>query len=495
MDPDLEKRLKELEKKSKYAPLREVSQKLRQGVYAENAKQLKTNKKNLTKKVQKWKRKIEKGDEKEIKTYLGKFEFGQGLLDLLAGKKEKKEEKKVEKKKVESDSDDDSNSNNDNENENEDPAEFKDETEDQKKKRMEEKQALLKQIGEAATSLPAPDIKVELAKLSSLVPPLAKEIADEIKKTDEYKEAFEKKTTEFQKGNFEVPNVEDEDTIIIQAAANAARAFEEVQDKVELFPVVQKETLATGDCFYSAIYRSAKERGYLDELVECMGLDIENEKKFIQSLRNVIADEIYNDRLPGEKTREGYLDSYDFLLQNYATDPKMYKELIRGFPFWFQAKFKDGPGDKKTFLAELALHTMTMTQWVGEIEVKIAQRLFKNYCGIEIHTHRERDEEEDEDEEEIKMPKMYKGSPVFHVVNLGEAHYEYYSFKIPISKIKQASKGVKVEKKADEPCGDFLYDPCTGLPIMEGDPITIITNRLKKIQAKPKKGGTRKRKH
>ena len=459
MDPDkdLEAKLKNLEKKSKYVPLREISQKIRQGVYQENGKQLKANTKNLTKRLNKWKKKIETGDEKEYKTYLGKYEFGQGLLDLLQGKKkeEKKEEKKVE-------------------------TEFK-------KATTEEEFALLKRIGEAALSVAPVDIKAKLSEIASLAPESSNSI---LKAKPEYKEIFEAKTTNFKKGKFNL--TDSKDPLVLQAVANAARAFQVEQDKVDFYPVIQKPTLSSGDCFYSALYRSAKERGYLDELVDCLGLDIENEEIFIQSLRNVMADEIYNDRLPGTQTREGYLDSYDFLVVNYASDPLMYKEIIRGFPYWFQKRFAKGPGDKKTFLQELVSHTMTMTEWVGEIEVKIAQRLFKTYCGIEIQTHMEADPVGENDY--IQMPKIYKGTPVFHLVNLGEAHYEYYSFKIPISKLKKSSKvDVKeVKEVKGEPCGLIVYDPCTGFPIMEGDPVTIIQDRLKKIQSRSKKGGTRK---
>jgi hypothetical protein len=478
-DKDLETKLKELEKKSKYAPLREVSQKIRQGIYEENDKQLKKNKKNLTKKVNKWKKKIEKGDEKDVKTYLGKFEFGQGLLDLLQGKKGKPQES-IESKETEQEKA---------------KATEKAKESDEKEKQKEEYFALKKKIGEAATSPEEPSINVKLSKLALLAEPLEKSIANSITKTDEYKVSFEDATTEFKKGNFEEPKDTEIDQIKIQAMANAARSFQALQGQLDVYPVVQKPTLTTGDCFYSAIYRSAKERGYLEDFVECLGLDITDEKKFIQSLRNVIADEILNDHLPGTKTREGFLDAYDFLLQNYADSPEMYKTIIRGFPYWFQKKFANGPGEKKAFLKELATHTMTMTQWVGEIEFKIAQRLFKSYCGVELQSHYvSRDYNSNDEEKMIELPKIYNGVPVFHLVNLGEAHYEYYSFKIPMSKIKKAKSDIVKTKATEEPCGLIVYDPCTGMPIMEGDPVTIIQNRLKTIQSRAKKGGTRKRK-
>ncbi len=459
-DKDLEKELQYLEKKSKYAPLREVSQNLRQGIYQENAKQLKKNTKNLTKKASKWQKKLEKEDTK----YKGKFEFAAGLLDLLQGKKKKEE--------------------------------------GDTKKLTEEEYALKKRIGEAAQEIAQPNIKTQLTQLASIANELEEDVGTEIKKLQEYKDTFDAKTTNFKKGKFEL--TDSKDPIVLQAIANAARAFLSEQGKVDLYPVIKKPTLVTGDCFYSAIYRSAKERGYLDELEECLELDITDEKKFIQSLRNLIADEIISDRLPGTQTREGFLDTYDFLIQNYAEDPKMYKIIIQGFPYWFQKQFKDGPGEKQKFLNEYASHTMTMTEWIGEIEFKIAQRLFKSYCGIELQSHyvsndynnssNENDSDSNTEEKRIELPKIVNGVPVFHLVNLGEAHYEYYSFKIPISKLKK-STGVLVKKKEEqkEPCGLILYDPCTGFPIVEGDPITIITNRLKTIQSKSKKGGTRRR--
>ncbi len=464
-DKDLEKELQHLEKKSKYAPLREVSQKIRQGIYQENAKQLKKNTKNLTKKAQKWQKKLERGNTK----YKGKFEFAAGLLDLLQGKKKPKKEEEGDTTKL-----------------------------------TEEDFALKKKIGEAALEVEKPNVKNQLTQLASLANELEGNVASQIKQLQEYKDTFDSKITNFKKGKFEL--TDSKDPIVIQGIANAARFFLEQQGKVDLYPVIRKPTLATGDCFYSAIYRSAKERGYLDDLEECLELDISDEKAFVQSLRNLIADEIINDRLPGTQTREGFLDTYDFLVQNYADNPQQYKVIIEGFPYWFQKKFAAGPGEKKKFLSEYASHTMTMTEWIGEIEFKIGERLLKSYCGIEIQNHyvsndynnsSNNDSNSNVEEKKIELPKIVNGVPVFHLVNLGEAHYEYYSFKIPISKIKKSTTVTTVkkkeEKKEDDPCGLIVYDPCTGFPIVEGDPITIIQNRLKTIQSKVKKGGTRKR--
>ena len=89
--------------------------------------------------------------------------------------------------------------------------------------------------------------------------------------------------------------------------------------------VIIKPTLAQGDCFYSAIFRSLKERDSLLEKVStCLSIDISDETSFIKTFRDKLADTISEGNLEYSDAKNGRIDTYDNFVE-LILDPASYR--------------------------------------------------------------------------------------------------------------------------------------------------------------------------
>jgi hypothetical protein len=69
------------------------------------------------------------------------------------------------------------------------------------------------------------------------------------------------------------------------------------------------ENLKDGDCYYSAIYRSAKYHNLLNQLFDCLRIPIDSEKKFIKSLRELVSAAVESG--DAYSTYESYKENFD----------------------------------------------------------------------------------------------------------------------------------------------------------------------------------------
>ena len=197
----------------------------------------------------------------------------------------------------------------------------------------------------------------------------------------------------------------------------------------EFEKVIPRATLGTGDCFYSSIYRAARERRLLERFTKCgaLRIPIDTESNFIQAFRKVVAAEIRAGRLPyevNEKTGEK-VDAYESL--KGAELIGNLSAVLYHYPTWFKNAFfiakVDGEpeyalGSRAEFITKFANGAEKMTNWVGEQEVSIVQRLIKA-CGIKIIVR------------SIQMPeapKKQNGYDLLHLWNQGDSHFVYLSF-------------------------------------------------------------------
>ena len=253
------------------------------------------------------------------------------------------------------------------------------------------------------------------------------------------------------------------------------------------FPVILRHTLSQGDCFFSALYRSLRERdGLLEKIGECLSLTIENESSFIQSLRNRIAKRVSAGDLPYSNEKNGRLDMYDSLVQ-HTGNLETYSEITVGFPEWFRTEFGEhgeNLGVRESFCQRLASHIRTSGEWVGEIEVRVVTEEFEN-CDVLIEIRSNNEE---------NLYKISEGKDVIHLYNPSELHYEYFSFNIDEHVVLMSSLVDKKEYNKshmeDNVVHDFqisngdcieLFDPCTREPIENGD-ISILEKRVREIK-------------
>ena len=213
-------------------------------------------------------------------------------------------------------------------------------------------------------------------------------------------------------------------------AVAPARLF---QQPAESEPVRSAETLTSGDCFYSSIWRASGEQGVREPMLNCFAIQIppgktekQQELMFIQTLRRILAQRIRNDNLFKEvDPRNGrQKNAYDGLQEKLAEGGMdLYKETIRIFPDWFKAKFGKGLLDtKQEFLTTFAKEVETMTRWVSEIEVQMVEEMLKDICGILLEKHNH------------DIPYAFRtknGMPLLNLHNKSEYHWEFFSFNVP----------------------------------------------------------------
>ena len=156
------------------------------------------------------------------------------------------------------------------------------------------------------------------------------------------------------------------------------------KDKFEI-----KKTLADGNCFYSAIYRSLKYKNLLEDLCNCLSINCENEKDFINNFRNKLSNS--ND------LKQQYLNFFNYIINNLNS--KTFKETLKILLkdmgdvrdvvkiFIKNNKFKIGNFDE--FFLEIQKSIRKNYSYVGQFEVHESLNILLN-CGIdsEIFTNK-----------------------------------------------------------------------------------------------------------
>jgi hypothetical protein len=186
-------------------------------------------------------------------------------------------------------------------------------------------------------------------------------------------------------------------------------------------------TMTNGDCFFSAIFRSAKERGksVLDEIAKCLGITSASEPKFIQAFRNKIAKHIADGHLPSGEGLEGRLNTYDIFIE-MISEPAQYKARIESYPKWFAKTFGasgEHLGTRSDFTTRLAEQIRESGNWVSEIEVTVANEMLEK-CNVKLRIL---------NSNKIKtIGELQTEADEFTILNLwnqGESHYVYFTMK------------------------------------------------------------------
>jgi hypothetical protein len=188
------------------------------------------------------------------------------------------------------------------------------------------------------------------------------------------------------------------------------------------------KTRDDGNCFFSAIFRAAKERGkaVVERLATCLGVSAATESKFIAEVRNKIAARIETGHLPSGAGREGPLNMYDVFMEMVAS-PNDFKARISAYPTWFKETFGDAGehiGTREEFARRLAEQIRTDKNWVSEIEVYTLQEMLAP-CEFALRIT---------NSNLIRVVGELKattddGKILLNIYNKGEAHYEYFKME------------------------------------------------------------------
>lgn len=207
-------------------------------------------------------------------------------------------------------------------------------------------------------------------------------------------------------------------------------------------------TMTNGDCFFSAIFRAAKERGkpVLDALAKCLGVSIVSEPKFIAAFRNKIGGYIAAGNLPSNESKNGRVNTYDVFVE-IVSDPAQYKALIESYPDWFEKTFGSNGellGTREEFISRLAEQVRKSGNWVSEIEVTLVKDMLAA-CNVII---RIANSNKIKDIGELKL-ETDDGKTILNLWNQGESHYVYFTSKTADAD-EDAAGGAGAGADADE---------------------------------------------
>jgi hypothetical protein len=197
-----------------------------------------------------------------------------------------------------------------------------------------------------------------------------------------------------------------------------------------------KPTLAQGDCFYSAIYRSLKDKNLLTNFCNCVNkgnnennnsIDCNNEGSFIQSFRNFLAD--------NENFKESYMGLFSQLSnmkeedKNFNDDfPLIIKELneqIKKILNDYNNENKFVNSNTTKFIKDIMNIIKTRGTYVGEFEVSFTGNILQQ-CEIPLNiiSKKKNDTDYKTDEEILKEIKEQNSDKNVTVI-LDNDHYEY----------------------------------------------------------------------
>lgn len=179
------------------------------------------------------------------------------------------------------------------------------------------------------------------------------------------------------------------------------------------------KTKDDGNCFFSAVFRAAKDRGkpVLDQLAKCLGITAASEPKFIQAFRNKLA----------EYMKSGNLEAtYKRLKEVAETSPANYAEAVQSFQKWFNTLFGEFGGELGTmeeFVNRYSNKIKEDKTWVAQIEVELIRTMIEELgCNFIINI---------QTSNLISKVGDLKGTTddgklILTLYNKGEAHYEYF---------------------------------------------------------------------
>jgi hypothetical protein len=144
-----------------------------------------------------------------------------------------------------------------------------------------------------------------------------------------------------------------------------------------------KKTLADGNCFYSAIYRSAKYKNLLEKLCNCVSINCDNEKEFIKNFRNYLSNSYelkqkylnFFNHIIRELNSKNFKETLKIILKNMGDVRNIVKNFIK------EKKFKLENFDE--FFLEVQKTIRKNYTYVGEIEVSESLDILKSECDID----------------------------------------------------------------------------------------------------------------
>lgn len=173
-----------------------------------------------------------------------------------------------------------------------------------------------------------------------------------------------------------------------------------------------------GNCFFRAIYKSAKHSNNLLKLVNCF-LDkpfdeyVNSEKTFILDMREKLAQSI-------EQGNDGGQISCIFEnLSSFTNDLETYKIILDSLPSWIKETFPKPPKTLDEFRSEVCKNIRKQGTYVSQIEIDIFQYLNNTFCNEpEKHVILTIFASQPKNNEDVDLSHI-------NILNVANIHYKY----------------------------------------------------------------------
>lgn len=148
------------------------------------------------------------------------------------------------------------------------------------------------------------------------------------------------------------------------------------------------DVMPDGNCFFRAIYKSAKHSGNLEKLINCF-LDKPlshyeaNELDFIVDMREKIAKSIEEDN-DNNIVSEMYKYLNDFATNEDLKKEDLqetYKAVLEALPEWMSKRFKKPPTDYEKFKQNFCKYIRRPGTFVSHVEIEIFKYLNDTFCN------------------------------------------------------------------------------------------------------------------
>lgn len=208
---------------------------------------------------------------------------------------------------------------------------------------------------------------------------------------------------------------------------------DQLPDLDKSLPSFKKSVLSKEDSLYSSIFRAAQEQKLLTIIKSNLGVNIEDEKLFIQDFRNIVAQYLMSQPLP----QIGGTDIFELL---YNAKEKDYQTQLLNYPVWFQIAFSNKKNliknpsnkleDKKIFISTLTNNIKKIGTYSCEIEVLTIEILLGKFIHLNIIKNPTNDMTLYTQILQYRNNETQNTKSIINLHNTNLVEYEYYSYNI-----------------------------------------------------------------
>jgi len=195
-----------------------------------------------------------------------------------------------------------------------------------------------------------------------------------------------------------------------------------------------------GNCFFRAIYKSAKDSGNLEKLVKCFLEDSfenfehyeNNERDFIMDMREKLARSI-EDGKDGGQIKSIFENLHAFDVKDKEA-METYTIIVETLPDWISTRFRKPPKTLAEFREAVCENIRKQGTYVSQIEIDIFKYINDTFCN-EPDKHVTLNVVATAPQQDIKLDEI-------NIINVANIHYQYLARK---TATKQASSTFSAE--------------------------------------------------